>query len=147
MRPSSSSLSRRWRYLTKDIVRSDPWRHRTRVMVWIVLLAAIVVAGVLIMQPDESGQNVADPHLAFRAAQTTRAPVPTVLPAASPPTTLVPATAAEESAFKAGQRSCQRSPSTTLAPAGATEQAAFKAGHQWCHSLTTVSHHVSQNKR
>jgi hypothetical protein len=115
-------------------------------MVWIALLAAIVLEGVLIMQPSESSHNDADP-LAIRAAQTTKAPVPTVLPPASPASTLVPATAAEQAAFKAGQRSCQTSPASSVAPAGAAEQAAFKAGHQWCHSLTTVSHHGSGTKR
>jgi hypothetical protein len=116
-------------------------------MVWIVLLAAILLEGVLIMQPGESSQNETDPHSAIRVAQTTRAPVPTVLPRASPPTTLVPATAAEQAAFRAGQRSCQTSPATALAPASAAEQAAFKAGHQWCLSLTTVGHHGAHNTR
>ena len=85
--------------------------------------------------------------IGIRAAQTTKAPVPTVLPAASPASTLVPATAAEQAAFKAGQRSCQKSPATTLAPAGAAEHAAFEAGYQWCHLLSTVGHHGSGTKR
>ncbi len=142
----SSSLSRRLRYLTRDMVRSEPWRHRTRVMVWIVLLAAIVLEGVLILQPSQSSHNVASSP-GIRAAQTTKAPVATVLPAASPASTLVPATAAEQAAFKAGQLSCQKGPATTLAPAGAGEHAAFEAGYQWCHSLSTVGHHGSGTKR
>lgn len=146
----SSSLSRRWRYLTRSMVRSEPWRHRTRVTVWVVLLAAIVPEGVLILQPSQpsqSGQNVAAPHSATRAAQTAKAPAPTVLPAASPASTLVPATAAEQAAFKAGQRWCQRSPATTLAPVGVAEHAAFEAGYQWCHSLGAAGHHGSGTKR
>lgn len=162
MRPSSSLFQRR-RFLIKDIVRSERWSHRTRVVVWIVLLAVIVLEGVLIMQPSESSQHEADlhstiratptstiratPHSRPRAMPTRNGPVSTVLPPASPPTTLGLATAAEQSAFNAGQHSCQLSSSTTFAPASAVEQAAFKAGHQWCHSLTTVGHHASASKR
>jgi hypothetical protein len=114
-------------------------------MVWIVLLAAISLCGVLIMQPSQPSHNEAGP-VAIRAAQTTKAPVPTVLPPASPATTLVPATAAERFEFKAGQRSCQTGPATTVAPAGGADQAAFEAGHQWCDALTTVSHPGSGTK-
>jgi hypothetical protein len=116
-------------------------------MVWVVLLAAIVLEGVLILQPSGSGQNATAPHPATRAAQISKAPAATVLPAASPASTLVPATAAEQAAFKAGQRSCQKSPATTLAPAGVAEHAAFEAGYRWCHSLSTVGHHGSGTKR
>jgi hypothetical protein len=115
-------------------------------MVWIVLLAAIVFEAVLIMQPSASSHNDTDP-LAIRASQTTSAPVSTLLPPASPASTLVPATAAEQAAFKAGQRSCQSGSASSLDSGGAGEQAAFKAGHQWCHSLTTVGHHGSSTKR
>jgi hypothetical protein len=168
----SSTLSRRWRYLARTTVRSELWRHRTRVVVWSVFLVAIVVEGVLIMQPSGSSQN-ALPYSAPRAAPTTRAPaptvakkavvatgtkrapvatgptrapVPTVLPAPSPATTLVPASAAEQAAFRAGQRSCQTSPSASLDPVGAAVQAAFEAGHQWC-SLTAGGHSSSGTKR
>ena len=112
---------------------------------WIVLLAVIVLEAVLILQPSQSSHSDAD-SLATRAVQTTKAPVPTLLPPAVPATTLAPTTAAERSAFDAGQRSCQRSPASTLDPAEAAEQAAFKAGYQWCHSLTTVSHDGSGTK-
>ena len=88
--------------------------------------------------PVAAKGNKTGPQFAIRAAPTSRAPVSPVLPAASTATTLVPATAAEQSAFKAGQRSCRTRPATSRAPTGAAEQAAFKAGHQWCHSLTTV---------
>jgi hypothetical protein len=90
--------------------------------------------------PVAAKGNKTGPHLvAIRAAPTSRAPVSPLLPPASTATTLVPATAAEQSAFKAGQRSCRTRPATTRAPTGAAEQAAFKAGQQWCHSLTTVT--------
>ena len=114
--------------------------------VWIVLFAAIVLEGVLILQPSESSHNDADP-LAIRAAQTTNVPVPTVLPPASPASTLVPATAAEQAAFIAGQRACQTSPARSFHAAGAAERAAFNVGQQWCHSLTAGSQHGSGTKR
>jgi len=69
-----------------------------------------------------------------------------VLPAASPATTLVPASADEQAAFIAGQRSCQTSPASSLDPADPAEQAAFQAGYQWCLSATTVGHHSSGTK-
>ena len=147
MRPSSS-FSSRWRYLARYAIRSESWRHRTRRMVWIVLLVAIVLEGVLIVQPSESGQNMTDPPSATRAAPAARAPMPTVLPAPSAPTTLVPATAAEQAAFKAGQRSCETDPATALAPVvAAAEQAAFMAGHQWCRSLATPGHNGAGGNR
>ncbi len=145
----SSYLSRRWRYLTSDIVRSEPWRHRTRALVWIVLLVVIVLEGILIMQPTTS-QNATDPHAAIRTAPTaiepipkatptpTPTPTPTVLPPSIVATTLVPATPAEQAAFKAGQRSCQTTPDSSFATLDGTQRAAFEAGRQWCHSLNTV---------
>jgi hypothetical protein len=167
VRPSSS-LSRRLRHVTRDIVRSEPLTHRTKVIVWTVFLVAIVLEGVLIMQPSDSSHYAMDPHSAIRAAPTTKAPapvtkapaptakvppptakapVPTVLPPASPATTLVPASAAEQAAFRAGQSSCQTSPAGSLDPSGSAEQAAFNAGHQWCSSPTGAGHHGSGTKR
>jgi hypothetical protein len=112
----------------------------------------LVVEGVLIIQPSESGQNLTDPHLSIRAAPNAKAPAPTVLPAPSPATTLAPATAAEQAAFNAGQHSCQTSPFGSLDPAGAfdpagaDEEAAFKAGRQWCHSSTPIGRHGTKSK-
>ena len=146
MRPYSS-MSRRWRHRTHAIVRSDRWSHRTKVVVWSVLFAVIALEGALIIQPSESSQNETGSHLPIRAAPAASAPVSAVLPPASPATTLVPATAAEQAAFKAGQRSCQSSPATNTHPASAAEQAAFKAGSQWCHPSTTVGHDGSGNKQ
>jgi len=187
VRPSSS-LSRRLRHVARKIVRSGPWRDRTKVMVWTVFLVAIVLEGVLVMQPSASGQNTRDLHSAIRAAPTTKAPapttearvpttearvsttkahvpttkahvpatkahvpatnspVPTVLPSPSPATTLVPASAAEQAAFRAGQRSCQTSPAGILEQAGSAEQAAFTAGYQWCRSAAAVGHDGSGTK-
>ncbi len=86
------------------------------------------------------------PHLAIGAAPTSNSPVSTVLPPASSATSLAPATAAEQSAFKVGTRSCQSGSATTLASVDATEQAAFKAGQQWCRSSTTGGHQSSVDK-
>ena len=97
--------------------------------------------------PVAAKGNKTGPHSAIRAAPTSRAPGSPVLPPASTATTLVPAAAAEQSAFKAGQRSCRTRPGTTRAPTGAAEQAAFKAGQKWCHSLTTVGRAGPGNKR
>src|ERR1700694_931009 len=113
---------------------SKRWRFWAKVTLTAVVFAAIVVEGALAIHVAESNRNETGPYSPLRAAPTTSAPVPTVLPSPSPATTLIPATAAEQAAFRAGQRWCQTSPATTLVPVTAGEQAAFKAGQEWCQS-------------
>ena len=117
-------------------------------MVWIVLLAAIVFEGVLIMQPSASSQQRHGSPSAIRAAQTTksacahRAAIGQALPALW----FLPLRLNKLPSKPASVRAKRVLPPPSLRPVLA-EQAAFKAGHQWCHSLSTVGHHGSSTKR
>ena len=120
-------------------------RFWIEVTIVVVLLATFVLDVVFVFQPSGPSSNATGAGLLLNGTPAARAPMPTVLPTASPATTLAPPTPAEQAAFTAGQRSCQAHRATTPAPANAAEQAAFKAGHQWCQS-SPAGHHRSASK-